>query len=634
MNTIVLEEKKFCKIKIDDTQIKRLIELGVVTDAMILKSIERPHGSETAAKKVIRVCKILRENGVDLSSIKFRTTNDPIKLEDIPIPSGKTYEELGLSALYPIELQLKKIKSDINNKASATKEEDLQELIELGLGHIVGGRESQPERLKRILTILNENGVDVKQIKTTYTMDDISLPNNLTLQMLNLERDSSYRIGDSIFAYKKNIIRQILNGEIRRIESKDINLDEPEYQFMFDMGLITDKTIKRFERDENATESLLRILKTLKDNDISIYDKGGNVFDKVANIQLPEGKSFEDYDLEFDSDFKLKFIMQSVRYSIADYLLRREDNPEIEERFSQDIINEFKKYGVYSDEDAEKLRATRSRDKYFYVDEFIDTIKKLKSIGVDVRKGIIQRKDNRCGLASDIELPKGRTLEEIGISPDYPVGRYYYKYKKLCKIFITAEENQDDVPKNISKEHVRILMELGVVSQADIQSYKFQETAVQKFIRIHKALEKAGINTKYDKRIYKSQFQDVTLGEIVGYGNLKKLGLLNENNYMYFRQKSMISSVAVDIICREMGIIGADKKSGYTTKMTEDDIETLRKLGVITEKSIRRREITLKRKNFSGTDLAQAVGDADVELCDECSQLEKQIKTKELPKTK
>ncbi len=92
--------------------------------------------------------------------------------------------------------------------------------------------------------------------------------------------------------------------------------------------------------------------------------------------------------------------------------------------------------------------------------EFIEKLKKLKKIGVDVSK--IVRRDTIKSLAkkSKIEVEE---IEKIGLNPDYKIG---YTKERIARTFRGVKG------KNPTEEQVKDLTELGISLEYKNENYK------------------------------------------------------------------------------------------------------------------------------------------------------------------
>ena len=465
----------------------------------------------------------------------------------------------------------------------------------------------------------NMLNVDLEKTINTYSQrDDLNLLN----EMVEWVQAHNGYIPDINSKSSEESRRAITLKRIQRKYEKYLQNPEEEYSYL----------------DEEEIEEIQKILKTGSEIDlweIEFPDKIGKDGKKIDENELEninffvEGTLKDLYDLQEDiNDEEEKGVVERFIRKLE--ILKRIgvdvtkitgsdkikdlakksgiDEKEIEKaglnpgdnigQSKQDIsksyraVKEGKKPGRTppTDEQVERLRELGiSLEKRDIVKEFIDKLKILEGIGVDVTK--IAERDNIKKLAKKSGIDE-KEIKKAGLNPGDNIGN---SKEKISRLYRKAKEEGKITKGTPTDEQVETLRKLGIsLEKRDI----VKRDIVKEFIDKLEILKRIGVDvTKIAKR---DNIKELAKKSGIDEKEIEKAGLNPGDNIGQSKQD----------ISKSYRAVKEGKKPGRTPP-TDEQVERLRELG-----------ISLEKKGKSSKALAEATISAikDPDMLDEEQQ--------------
>ena len=487
---------------------------GLLRDFVELENEVNDIENATSVESFIKTLKQLKTIGIDVSNIVQRDT-----IEDLASKSGidrKTLEEIGLEPIQKIGQKKTNIARAYRGKGTCkppTKEQ-VEELEKLGISL------EKKDTIQEFIDTLKQMksiGVDVSNIVQGDTIEDLAIKSGIdikTLEKIGLE--PTQKIGQ-----KKTTITQAYRGngggkpptkeQVEELEKLGISLEKIE-KFTIQEFIDTLKQMKSIGVDV----SKMTTLDTIED---------------LASKSGIDRKQLEKIGLEPTQKIGKK---------------------------KNDIANAYRGKGRYKPltkeqvEELEKLGI--SLEKKDAIQEFIDTIKQMKSIGVDVSN--IVQSDTIQDLASKSGIDR-KTLEEIGLEPTQKIGQ---KKKNIANAYRGKGTNKPP-----TKEQVEELKNLGInLEKID---------TIQEFIDTIKQMKSIGVDVS--KIAQSDTIEDLASKSGIDRKTLEKIGL----------------ELTQKIGQKKNNIAQAYRGKGTCKPPTKEQVEELKKLGISLESKRTSKEI-------------------------------------------
>ena len=408
--------------------------------------------------------RILQSIGVDISKI---TKGDTI--ETLAKRSGisrKKLEEIGIDTTKKIGMQKNSIASayrgNVNRKRPT--EEQVEKLESMGIN--LKKRDSIQEFLDT-LRILQSIGVDISKLTERDTIETLAKKSGISRKKLEeIGIDTTKKIGmqkNSIAsAYRGNVNRKRPTEEqVEKLESMGINLKKRGGTQEF-LHKSMDINLKKRDSIQEFLDTL-SILQSIK-VDISKLTQRDTI-ETLAKKSGISRKKLE--EIGIDTTKKIGMQKNSIASAYRGNVNRKRPTEEQVEKLESMGIN------------------LKKRDS---IQEFLDTLRILQSIGVDISK--LTERDTIETLAKKSGISR-KKLEEIGLDSMKKIG--------MQKINIALASRGKGTVKRPTEEQVEELLKLGI--------------SLEKKSRTSKEIAEASISSLTD--IEMSDREDAVLKELV-----------------------------------------------------------------------------------------------------------------------
>ena len=539
INNISKEKRSFIDKKTGPFEIT-----GLLKDFVDLEKEIDESNSKSSVQKFIDTLKKLKSIGVDVSKIIFNDT-----IETLAKKSGisrKELEEAGIDTTQKIGNKKNSIVQAYRGKGhnKPPTKEQLEELQKLGINfEVKDSTQEFIDTLKQLKSI----GVDISKIVTNDTIETLAKKSGISRKELEEAGiDTTQKIGN-----KKNSIVQAYRGkghnkpptkeQLEELQKLEINLE-----------------IK------DITQEFIDTLKQLKSIGVDVSKIISN--DTIETLAKKSGisrKELEELSIETTQKIGLKKnrIANAYRGTATGC-----KSP------TKEQLVELQKLGI----NLEVKDTTQ---------EFIETLKKLKSIGVDVSK--IVGLDTIETLAKKSGISK-KELEEVGINSTQKIGS---KKKSIALAYRGKGHNKPP-----TKEQLEELQKLGI-------NLEVKDTT-QEFIETLKKLKSIGVD----------------VSKIVGLDTIETLAKKSGISIKELEEVGIESTQKIGK--KKNSIVQAYRGKGTNKPPTKEQVEELKKLG-----------ISLESKKRTGKEIAQASISSlkDIETSDREDAVLKELveKTKE-----
>ena len=473
-------------------------------------------------EEFINILKKLQTIGVDVSKlVTIDTVETLAKRSEI---SKEKLEEMGLDSTLKIGNKKHNIAQAYRGKGTnkpPTKEQ-VEELVKLGVSLEKQEKDTMQEFIN-ILKKLQTIGVDVSKMSKRDTIETLAKKSGISREKVEeIGLDSAEKIGS-----KKSTISQAYRGQGKYKRPTKEQVEE-----LAKLGISLE--------ERNISQEFIDTLKTLQTIGVDVSKIVRN--DTIETLAKKSGISKEKLE-EIGLDPMLKIGLKRTTIVQA-YRGKGNSKPPTQEQ-----IEKLAKLGISIEK--------RKRDT---VQEFIDTLEILQTIGVDISK--LVAKDTIETLAEKSGISKEK-LEEIGLDLTLKIGNQ--------RTNIVQAYRGKGNSKPPTQEQIEELAKLGISSE------KQRRGTVQEFIDTLEILQTIGVD----------------------------VSKLTENDTIEtFAKKSEISREKVEEIgvdpAQKIGnkkhnIAQAYRGQGTCEPPTEKQVEEIAKLG-----------ISLERKRTTGKKIVEA----------------------------
>ena len=470
----------------------------------------------TVVEKFINTLKQMKSIEVDVSKIMSSDT-----IETLAKKSGinrKELEEIGLNPSQKLGQKKVDIASAYRGKGGLkppTKEQ-VEELEKLGIRLEKIERDSVQEFIDT-LNQMKSTGVDVSKVVPNDTIESLAKKSGIDRKRLEeMGLDLTQKIGR-----KKNSIVNAYRGKGGYKPPTEEQVEELEK-----LGI----RLEKIERD--SVQEFIDTLNQMKSTGVDVSKVVPN--DTIESLAKKSGidrKKLEEMGLDLNQK-----IGQRKNYIVNAYREKGKSKPPTEEQ-----VEELEKLGI-------------RLEKIDTIQEFINTLKQLKTIGVDVTK--IQQSDTIETLAKKSGINR-KELEEIGLDSTQKIGKR--------KTAIAGAYRGKGGYKPLTEEQVEELEKLGIrLEKID---------TIHEFINTLKQLKTIGVDvTKIKQRdtiemLAKKSGIDRKKLEEIGLDSTQKIGQ------------------------RKTAIANAYRGKGRHKPPTEEQVEELKKIGISLETKRTSKEI-------------------------------------------
>ena len=492
-------------------------------------------------EEFINILKKLQTIGVDVSKlVTIDTVETLAKRSEI---SKEKLEEMGLDSTLKIGNQKTRIGQAYRGKGTnkpPTKEQ-VEELVKLGVSLEKQEKDTMQEFIN-ILKKLQTIGVDVSRMSARDTIETLAGKSGISSERLEKTGlDPTLRIGN-----KKTTIVQAYRGQGTNKPPTKKQVEElAKLGISLERKRITGKKIAKasiisLTKQKMKIEEFINILKTLQTIGVDVSKIVRN--DTIETLAKKSGISKEKLE-EIGLDPMLKIGLKRTTIVQA-YRGKGNSKPPTQEQ-----IEKLAKLGISIEK--------RKRDT---VQEFIDTLEILQTIGVDISK--LVAKDTIETLAEKSGISKEK-LEEIGLDLTLKIGNQ--------RTNIVQAYRGKGNSKPPTQEQIEELAKLGISSE------KQRRGTVQEFIDTLEILQTIGVdvsklteNDTIETLAKKSEISREKVEEI-GVDPAQKIGNKKHN------------------------IAQAYRGQGTCEPPTEKQVEEIAKLG-----------ISLERKRTTGKKIVEA----------------------------
>ena len=457
--------------------------------------------------KLINTLKLMKSIGVDVSKIVQRDT-----IETLAAKSGISKEELEKIELNPddkIGSKLSRVRQAYMGKGTtlAPTKEEVEEFEKLEI-NIENQEQNVAQEFIDALKLMKSMGIDISKISSKDTIESLAAKSGISKEELErVDLDPTNIIGNTMVILKKSYRGQ---GTY-----KPLSLEQTEE--LKKLGINLEK--------RNAIQDFIDTLKQMKSIGIDISKMSSR--DTIETAAARSGVSREEIE-QIGLD-PTENIGNKKSYIIKVY--RENDKRKL-------ITNAQEK-------ELKELGISLEKQEKDNIQEFIDTLKQMKAIGVDVSK--IVQKDTIETLAAKSGISK-EEIERIGLEPSEKIGEKRETIRKASR----RKSERRHVP---TEEQERELEEL----------LKKQDN-VQKFIDMLKRLN--SIKVDVSKIEDSDTIESLAAKSGIGKEEIKKIGLEPTDT----------------IGDKSASIKKAYKRKGRKKVLTDDQAKELKELGITFEK--------------------------------------------------
>ena len=398
---------------------------GLLRDFVELENEVNDIENATSVESFINTLKKLKTIGVDVSNIVQRDT-----IEDLASKSGidrKILEKIGIEPTQKIGAKKNNIVEAYRGKGwcKPPTKEQVEELEKLGINlEKIDTIQEFIDTLKQMKTI----GVDVSNIVQRDTIEDLANKSGIDIKALEkIGLEPTQKIGQ-----KKATIAQAYRGKgVCKPPTKE-QVEELEK-----LGISLEK--------KDIIQEFIDTLKQMKTIGVDVSNiVPRDTIEDLASKSGIDRKTLEKIGLE-----PTKKIGAKKNNIVQAYRGKGGCKPPTKEQ-----VEELEKLGI-------------NLEKIDNIQEFIDTLKQMKTIGVDV-SNIVPR-DTIEDLASKSGIDR-KTLEKIGLEPTQKIG--------LKKNNIVQAYRGKGVCKPPTKEQVEELKKLGISLESKRTSKEIAEASI------------------------------------------------------------------------------------------------------------------------------------------------------------
>ena len=526
-------------------------------------------------EEFINILKKLQTIGVDVSKIIWSDTIETLA-EKSEISKEKL-EEIGLDPMLKIGLKRTNIAQAYRGHVACKPptQEQIEKLAKLGIS-IEKRRRDTVQEFIDTLEILQTIGVDVSKLVTIDTVETLAKRSEISKEKLEeMGLDSTLKIGN-----QKTRIGQAYRG-------KGTNKPPTKEQVkeLVKLGVSLEK------QEKDTMQEFINILRKLQTIGVNVSKLVAR--DTIETLAKKSGISSEKLektglDPTLRIGNKKTTIVQAYRGQGTN---KPPTKKQVEELAKLGISLERKRITGKKIAKASIISLTKQKMK---IEEFINILKTLQTIGVDVSK--IVRNDTIETLAKKSGISKEK-LEEIGLDPMLKIG--------LKRTTIVQAYRGKGNSKPPTQEQIEKLAKLGISIE------KRKRDTVQEFIDTLEILQTIGVDIS--KLVAKDTIETLAEKSGISKEKLEEIGL----------------DLTLKIGNQRTNIVQAYRGKGNSKPPTQEQIEELAKLGISSEKQ-RRGTV----QEFIDTlEILQTIG-VDVSKLTENDTIEKLAKKSEISREK
>lgn len=591
------ENSKWTPLKISKEKIKYLEELGLTANRP-KKKIKKPKKEDRrkfskepfATEELIGILKILQEEGVKIEElprsskklgeiesiaeiVKKRELNPEYnigrKILNVAL-SMRLSDEHSLRRLpFSITQQQRKVLEDMGITARMVKKErKLKDRKQ---------RDDSVDYFINILNILKNHGInilklprdskklkDFESLSEVIKMEELNPEYNIGLMMKNFTRTirvieenskgtKAYRITEEQLAILKK-----LGVTGRKTKISGIKKVEKHNQYQGKSG-----KIKRTQR-KSASDQLIEILGTLEKHIPGISTRLPKARIRLEDIEEIQ-EIIEREGISKDAIIEIGGTVTKAKRAVL--------NLYVDRVISTSTIDKLKEYGLLTDEQIEEYRKiqelkAKGKEKT-KAQTLIEVLQILKNHGVDILN--LPRSNKKIG---EIEYLK-EIVAKNEIDKDYDIGQSMGMVIDSIKETLSGKRSRCVV----SDEEIKTLRGWGFVTDWDLEKYQKQITAVQELIIISNKLKNRGIDLR------SLLHYECEIGEIDDIEGLKEIIDEERIEAKYKIGKAMryAENAAKSKILEQENQQYKEAKKRTMQLITDEEIEQLRELGIITE---------------------------------------------------
>ena len=526
-------------------------------------------------EEFINILKKLQTIGVDVSKIIWSDTIETLA-EKSEISKEKL-EEIGLDPMLKIGLKRTTIVQAYRGKGNSKPptQEQIEKLAKLGISIEKRKRDTVQEFIDT-LEILQTIGVDVSKLVTIDTVETLAKRSEISKEKLEeMGLDSTLKIGN-----QKTRIGQAYRGKGTNKPPTKEQVEE-----LVKLGVSLEK------QEKDTMQEFINILRKLQTIGVNVSKLVAR--DTIETLAKKSGISSEKLektglDPTLRIGNKKTTIVQAYRGQGTN---KPPTKKQVEELAKLGISLERKRITGKKIAKASIISLTKQKMK---IEEFINILKTLQTIGVDVSK--IVRNDTIETLAKKSGISKEK-LEEIGLDPMLKIG--------LKRTTIVQAYRGKGNSKPPTQEQIEKLAKLGISIE------KRKRDTVQEFIDTLEILQTIGVDIS--KLVAKDTIETLAEKSGISKEKLEEIGL----------------DLTLKIGNQRTNIVQAYRGKGNSKPPTQEQIEELAKLGISSEKQ-RRGTV----QEFIDTlEILQTIG-VDVSKLTENDTIEKLAKKSEISREK
>ena len=526
-------------------------------------------------EEFINILKKLQTIGVDVSKIIWSDTIETLA-EKSEISKEKL-EEIGLDPMLKIGLKRTTIVQAYRGKGNSKPptQEQIEKLAKLGIS-IEKRRRDTVQEFIDTLEILQTIGVDVSKLVTIDTVETLAKRSEISKEKLEeMGLDSTLKIGN-----QKTRIGQAYRGKGTNKPPTKEQVEE-----LVKLGVSLEK------QEKDTMQEFINILRKLQTIGVNVSKLVAR--DTIETLAKKSGISSEKLektglDPTLRIGNKKTTIVQAYRGQGTN---KPPTKKQVEELAKLGISLERKRITGKKIAKASIISLTKQKMK---IEEFINILKTLQTIGVDVSK--IVRNDTIETLAKKSGISKEK-LEEIGLDPMLKIG--------LKRTTIVQAYRGKGNSKPPTQEQIEKLAKLGISIE------KRRRDTVQEFIDTLEILQTIGVDIS--KLVAKDTIETLAEKSGISKEKLEEIGL----------------DLTLKIGNQRTNIVQAYRGKGNSKPPTQEQIEELAKLGISSEKQ-RRGTV----QEFIDTlEILQTIG-VDVSKLTENDTIEKLAKKSEISREK
>ena len=431
-------------------QVEELLKLGISLE--LQENINQ-------TEKFIEDIKALQEIGVDTSKIKKRDT-----IESLAKKSGIMKEQIEQAGLNPeenignqknqIASNYRKVQQGKKTNGNPPTEEQVEELLKLGISLELQEKINPTEKFIEDIKVLQEIGVDISKIKQRDTIESLAKKSGITKEQieqvgLSPEDNIGYR-------------RDTIAGNYRKVQQGKKIKGTPPTKEQVEELLRLGISIELVET-KSQTEKFIQ--------DIKVLQKIGVDVSKITSTDTIES-------LAKKSGITKEQIEQ-VGLNKEDKIGKRKNNISDSYRKAQQG-KETQGIPPTKEQVEELLELGISLEKINLIEAFIEDIKILQKIGVDISK--LVQTDTIESLAKKSGITKGQ-IEQTGLSPEDNIG---HRRDMIAGNYRKAQQGEKIKGIPPTEKQVEELLELGILLE--------KINSIEAFIEDIKILQKIGVD--------------------------------------------------------------------------------------------------------------------------------------------